>query len=205
MELQYRSTAYVWFDTEYSDLNLEQARLLQVAAIVTDADLQRLHPPEQDLKLYVRLPAEAKVSPWVEDNLKDVLRICRSELALDPAEVEKQLIGLIDRWVTLPAGEDKRRPILAGNSVHADWWLARRYLPKFLARLHYRQLDVTALKLQWQDWHGGPAFDKDNPDIMRTYFPGKLSGLDSGRHDAHYDVQASMAELNFYRHALLAK
>ena len=85
MELQYRSTAYVWFDTEYSDLNLEQARLLQVAAILTDADLQRLHPPEQDLKLYVRLPAETKVSPWVEDNLKDVLRICRSELALELA------------------------------------------------------------------------------------------------------------------------
>lgn len=205
MELQYRSTAYVWFDTEYSDLNLEQARLLQVAAILTDADLQRLHPPEQDLKLYVRLPAEAKVSPWVEDNLKDVLRICRSELALEPADVEKKLIGLIDRWVTLPGGEDKRRPILAGNSVHADWWLARRYLPGFLARLHYRQLDVTALKLQWQDWHGGPAFDKDSPDLMRTYFPGVLAGMDSGRHDAHYDVQASIAELNFYRHALLAK
>ena len=90
MELSYRSTAYVWFDTEYSDLDHEKARLLQVAAIITDADLQRMHPPEQDLKLYVRLPAEAPVSPWVEENLKDVLRICRSELAHEPAEVERR-------------------------------------------------------------------------------------------------------------------
>lgn len=205
MESHYRSTAYVWFDTEYSDLDFERAQLLQVAAIVTDADLQRLHPPDQDLKLYVRLPAQTPVSPWVEENLKDVLRICRSELALPVAEVEQGLIDLLDRYVTLPGGEDKRRPILAGNSVHADWWLARRYLPRFLSRLHYRHLDVTALKLQWQDWRGGEAFDKDNLDVMRHYFPGTLAGLEKGRHDAHYDVQASIAELNFYRHSLLAK
>lgn len=205
MDVHYRSTAYVWFDTEYSDLDFDRARLLQVAAILTDADLQRLHPPEQDVKLYVRLPDDVPVSPWVEDNLKDVLRICRSELAEPVAEVEQHLLNWLDRFVTLPGGEDKRRPILAGNSVHADWWLARRYLPRFLARLHYRHLDVTALKLQWQDWRGGEAFDKDNAELMRSYFPGALVGADSGRHDAHYDVQASIAELNYYRHTLLAR
>lgn len=205
MDPQYRSTAYVWFDTEYSDLSLERARLLQVAAILTDADLQRLHPPEHDLKLYVRLPDDALISPWVEENLKDVVRICRSELAVPVEEVERQLIALIDRYVTLPGGEDKRRPILAGNSIHADWWLARRYLPSFLKRLHYRQLDVTALKIQWQDWRCGSVFEKDSVETIRSYFPGQLAGLDAGRHDAHYDVQASIAELNFYRHALLAK
>lgn len=205
MEVQYRSTAYVWFDTEYSDLDFDRARLLQIAAILTDADLQRLHPPEEDVKLYVRLPEDTPVSPWVEDNLKDVLRICRSELAGTVADVEQHLLDWLDRYVTLPGGEDKRRPILAGNSVHADWWLARRYLPRFLARLHYRHLDVTALKLQWQDWRGGEAFDKDNVELMRSYFPGPLAGMDSGRHDAHYDVQASIAELNYYRHTLLAR
>lgn len=205
MDVQYRSTAYVWFDTEYSDLELERARLLQVAAILTDADLQRLHPPEQDVKIYVRLPDDAPVSPWVEDNLKDVLRICRSELALSITEVEQRLLDWLDRYVTLPGGEDKRRPMLAGNSVHADWWLARRYLPRFLSRLHYRHLDVTALKLQWQDWRGGEAFDKDNLALLRSYFPGPLVGVDTGRHDAHYDVQASIAELNYYRHSLLAR
>ena len=202
MDATYRSTAYVWFDTEYSDLNLERAHLLQVAAILTDADLQRLHPPEHDLKLYVRLPAEARVSPWVEENLPEVLRLCRSELAVEVAEVDRQLVELVDRHVTLPAGEDKRRPILAGNSVHSDWFLARKYLPKFSALLHYRHLDVTALKLQWQDWFKGEEFAKDDPARLREFFPeAVLSGADQ-RHDAYYDAQASIAELNFYRQRL---
>jgi oligoribonuclease len=204
MEISYRSTAYVWFDTEYSGLELESAHLLQVAAIVTDADLHRLFPPEMDVKLYVRLPADARVSPWIQENMPDMLRICRSQLALDVGEVDARLAALVSR-INVPGGEDKRRPVLAGNSVHADWHLARRYLPRFLAQLHYRHLDVTALKLQWQDWRQGPLFDKDDPAMLRTYFPDAAPVLDAKRHDAYYDVQASIAELNYYRHVMLMR
>lgn len=204
MEISYRSTAYVWFDTEYSGLELESAHLLQVAAIVTDADLHRLFPPEMDVKLYVRLPADARVSPWIQENMPDMLRICRSQLALDVGEVDARLAALVSR-INVPGGEDKRRPVLAGNSVHADWHLARRYLPRFLAQLHYRHLDVTALKLQWQDWRQGPLFDKDDPAMLRTYFPASAPVLDAKRHDAYYDVQASIAELNYYRHVMLMR
>lgn len=205
MDLHYRSTAYVWFDTEYSGLELETAHLLQVAVIVTDADLRRIFPREQDVKLYVRLPDGARVSPWIQENMPDMLRICRSELALDVAEVDAKLAALVQQ-INIPGGEDKRRPVLAGNSIHADWHLARRYLPKFLSLLHYRHLDVTALKLQWQDWRQGPAFDKDDVGLMRAYLPGGEGELlTAGRHDAHYDVLASIAELNYYRSVMLMK
>jgi len=205
MDLHYRSTAYVWFDTEYSGLELESAHLLQVAVIVTDADLQRLFPREQDMKLYVRLPEGARVSPWIQENMPDMLRICRSELALEVGDVDAQLAALVQR-INIPGGEDKRRPVLAGNSIHADWFLARKYLPRFLSLLHYRHLDVTALKLQWQDWRLGPAFDKDDPGMMRTYLPGgERASLEGKRHDAYYDVQASIAELNYYRSVMLMK
>lgn len=205
MDLHYRSTAYVWFDTEYSGLELESAHLLQVAVIVTDADLQRLFPREQDMKLYVRLPEGARVSPWIQENMPDMLRICRSELALEVGDVDAQLAALVQR-INIPGGEDKRRPVLAGNSIHADWFLARKYLPRFLSLLHYRHLDVTALKLQWQDWRLGPAFDKDDSGMMRTYLPGgEQASLEGKRHDAYYDVQASIAELNYYRSVMLMK
>jgi oligoribonuclease len=205
MDLHYRSTAYVWFDTEYSGLELESAHLLQVAVIVTDADLRRILPRDQDLKLYVRLPEGARVSPWILENMPDMLRICRSELAVDVAEVDARLADLVRR-INIPGGEDKRRPVLAGNSIHSDWFLARKYLPRFLSLLHYRHLDVTALKLQWQDWRQGPAFDKDDPEMMRTYLPeGGQAALDGKRHDAYYDVQASIAELNYYRSVMLMK
>lgn len=204
MEHSYRSTAYVWFDTEYSTLDLESAVLLQVACVVTDADLNRLFPVEQDVRFHVRLPVGVRVSPWIEENMPDLLRVCRSELALDVAEIDARLAELVGR-VGVPGGEDKRRPVLAGNSIHADWRLAQKFLPRFMKTLHYRHLDVTALKLQWQDWRQGPAFDKDNIEELRTFLPGPKHLLDGRRHDAYYDVLASIAELNYYRHQLFAK
>ncbi len=204
IERPYRSTAYVWFDTEYSSLDLESAAILQVAAVVTDADLERVFPPEQDVRFHVRLPDGVRVSPWVEENLPDLLAICRSELALDIAEVDARLAALVGR-INVPGGEDKRRPILAGNSVHTDWRLAMKYLPRFMRLLHYRHLDVTALKLQWQDWREGPEFEKDDIETLRSHLPGPKHLLDGKRHDAYYDVLASIAELNFYRHQFLAR
>jgi len=192
-DVLYRSTAYVWFDTEYSTLDLDRAHLLQVAAIVTDADLN----------LVVRLPENATLSPWIVENTPDLARACRSaDASVTANEVDRRLAALLDR-VNVPGGEDKRRPILAGNSVHADWHLARRFLPSFCARLHYRHLDVTALKLQWQDWRQGPPFAKDDVEQVRSFFPGGFDGATERRHDALYDVIASIAELNYYRHHFL--
>ncbi len=202
MKIGYESTAYLWFDTEYSGLDLDQAALLQVALVITDAQCRRLAPAAEDVNLYVRLPRGRKVSPWIEENMPDLLKTCRSPAARSVDEVDQQLADYVNRTVTVPGGEDKRRPILAGNSIHSDWFLARKFLPKFSALLHYRHLDVTALKLQWQDWFKGEEFGKDQPGRLREFFPeAVLSGADQ-RHDAYYDAQASIAELNYYRQRL---
>lgn len=193
-----RTTAYVWFDTEYSTLELESAVLLQVAAVVTDADLQRIFPPEDDLRLHIKLDAETRLSPWVEENLRDLLDVCRSDAAVTVSEADARLFDLVAR-VPKASGEMAYRPVLAGNSVHCDWWLARKFLPRFMSQLHYRQLDVTAIKVQWQDLRAGAEFGKDNPDELRAFLPGPPELLDGKPHDAYYDVLASIAELNFYR------
>ena len=73
-----------------------------------------------------------------------------------------------------------------------------RELPGFASRLHFRILDVTALKLEWTH-RGGKAFEKETPDQIRAAFPAAdLEG--DARHDAYYDAQASIAELAHYRH-----
>ena len=202
MKPAYESTAYLWFDTEYSNLDLEQAVLLQVALVITDAQCRRLAPASEDLNLTVRLPRGRKISPWVEENIPSLVQACRSPAALPVAQVDERLAAYVARTVTVPGGEYKRRPILAGNSVHSDWFLARRFLPKFSALLHYRHLDVTALKLQWQDWFKGEEFEKDDPARLREFFPEAVLGDSDQRHDAYYDAQASIAELNFYRKRL---
>jgi len=190
---------YVWFDTEYSGLELESARLLQVAAMVTDASLRRVLPQEQDVIMPIRLAAGEKLSPWVESNLTELVLACRSRLAVDVTEADNRLAAYVDAVAGPPAEREDRRPVLAGNSVHADWWLVRRFLPRFLSRLHYRHLDVTAFKLEWKRLCADREFDKENPEIIRSYFPEAHLPLSESRHDAYYDIQASVAELAFYR------
>jgi oligoribonuclease len=199
MKIAYESTAYCWFDTEYSGLELDDAVLLQVALVITDAQCRRLAPPEEDLNLFVRLPDGKMVSPWIEENVPDLLLSCRGPDALSVAEVDARLAEYVSRTVTVPGGEAKRKPILAGNSIHCDWFLARKFLPRFLSLLHYRHLDVTALKLQWQDWFKGEEFPKEKPDVLAEYFPEAVLPATDKRHDAYYDAQASIAELNYYR------
>ena len=193
---------YVWFDTEYSSLELETASLLQVAAVITDTTLQRIVTQERDLRLTIKFPDGVALSPWVEQNLPELVRACRSSEAMDIAEADFRLASYIDEVAGPPAEIEKKRPVLAGNSIHEDRVLIRRFLPRFLSRLNYRHLDVTTMKLEWKLLRSEREFDKGNPDMIRRYFPDTVLPASFGRHDAYYDVQASIAELAFYRRHL---
>lgn len=197
-ETNKKSKAYVWFDAEFTSLELDHARLLQVAVIVTDTNLRRIAPPEADLNLCIRLEEGDGVSPWVAENLPVLVAQCRSAEAVSIGEADRQIAALLDRYCGIPCAEMADRPVLAGNSVHNDWFLMRKFLPMFGSRLHYRLLDVSAIKIQWQDWAGQPPFDKENIELLNRYFP--AAALPSvNAHDALFDIKASIAELAFYR------
>ncbi len=201
---QKKTSAYVWFDAEFTSLDLDNANLLQVAAIVTDTDLKRIAPPEADLNCYIRLEEGEPVSPWVAENLSGLVEQCRSAEAVTLAEADHQLAALLDRYCGTPCDEMALRPVLAGNSVHNDWHLMRRLLPEFGRRMHYRLLDVSTLKIQWQDWIGGAPFDKGSVALLNEYFPG--GGIaEANAHDALFDIKASIAELAFYRSRLMLR
>lgn len=192
------STAYVWFDTEFTSLDLDEARLLQVSVMLTDKDLKRLAPPEEDLNLYVRVDDAVPLSPWVQKNLPDLVKKCRSRSAVPVEDIDEKLTALVDRWCGTPNKTIQKRPLMAGNSVHNDWILARKFFPVFVSRLHYRLLDVSTLKVQWFDVAGGVEFDKEDPKLVKKYFPeADLRRL--RQHDAYYDIVASAAELAYYR------
>ncbi len=196
------STAYVWFDTEFTSLDLDEALLLQVSVMLTDKDLKRITPPEEDLNIYVRLPENAKISAWVQKNIPELIKKCRSTSAVPVEEIDAKLTAYIDKWCGTPTKTIQKRPLMAGNSIHNDWMLSRKYFPTFTDRLHYRLLDVSALKIQWFDLVGGEEFKKDDPQTLKKYFP--EADLDRlGQHDAYYDIIASAAELAYYREHLL--
>jgi oligoribonuclease len=169
-----------------------------MAALITDISLKRVLLPEQD----IRLAEGQMLSPWVEQNLPDLVMACRSSEAVDVDEADRRLATYIDGFVGPPAEKKSQRPIMAGNSIHADWGLIRRFLPNFLHRLHYRHLDVTAFKVEWQSIHPDTEFEKENPEIIAHYFPEALLADSNSLHDAYYDLQASIAELAFYRQHL---
>ncbi|MDF7807040.1 exonuclease domain-containing protein [Pontiellaceae bacterium B12219] len=199
-----KTSAYVWFDTEFSSLELESARLLQVAVIITDCELNRLHPESADLNLCIKLEAGERVSEWVEEHLSGLVAQCRSDEAVTIGEADRRIAALLDQYVGTPFDSIGERPVLAGNSVHNDWFLMRRFLPMFGSRLHYRLLDVSTIKIQWQDWAGQEPFDKESVEQLNRYFPG--GGIDAANaHDALFDIKASIAELAFYRSGLFTR
>ncbi len=205
IELPTVSTAYLWFDTEYSTLELAKARLLQVALVITDVHLKRLGRPGDDVNLFIQVPAGEPLSPFVLESMPDLVARCRAPSAVSVEEADQQLAAAIDRAVVVPLGDDKKKPILAGNSIHADWYLLQKFLPMTRQRLHYRHLDVTTFKLQWQDHARGEKFEKDDASLVKKYFPGLAINHQSKLHDAYYDCQASIAELAFYRKHLFKR
>ena len=189
----------VWFDTEYTSLELEQAQLVQVAMVVTDFSGRRIAPPAQDLVTPVRLPTDAPVSDFLAKECPALVIAARSDEAPTVDLVDALLAARLDELLGPPAAKSKDHPILAGNTIHADWWLAEKFLPRFVTRLHYRHLDVSALKILWLGAKAGPEFDKSDIALMRANLPDWNLPATEQRHDALYDVMCSIAELNYYR------
>ena len=189
---------YLWFDTEYTSLQLDRARLLQVALVITDASLNRLAPPEQDFNCLAAISAEEVCDPWTAENLAALIQRCRSPEALPVEEINARLAAHLESVLGPNPGSVKLRPPLAGNSVQSDWFLARKFLPALIERAHYRVLDVSSWKIYWKNTVGDFPFNKDNEALVRQYFPGVFNSPQNA-HDAHFDVLASIAEMNFYR------
>jgi oligoribonuclease len=194
--------AYVWFDTEFTGLETERAHLLQVAMVITDTRLQRLALPSQDVCLCVKLDPAAPVSAWVAENLAGLLARCRSQDAMPVEEVDAILAQRVNEVVGPVAHNVKLRPVLAGNTVHMDAAMVRRFLPEFNRLLHYRLLDVSTLKTFWNDSFPGPVFPKDDAAAIHRFLPPGFTLPAANAHDAYYDIHATLAEMNYYRQQL---
>lgn len=193
---------YLWIDAEFSSLELEDAEILQVALMATDSNLKRLAPPEKDLVLFIKRPDTRGISPWVKEHIPHIVKGCMGPNAVSIDDAEVRLCGYIDQVMGPIKENPSDRPLIAGNSVHNDWYLFRRWFPGILRRSHYRLLDVSTFKTQWTDWWGQPIPPKDDPAFIRTHFPGACIQDGMAEHDAYFDIQASIAELAFYRSKL---
>lgn len=170
------SELLVWLDMEMSGLDPETCVPLEIAVIVTAADLEEREVYHGVIRQ--DSAALASMSDFVRDmhTANGLLeRVATSPLSL--AEADAAVASLVAR--SCAEGE----AILAGNSIHQDRLFIARYFPELEKRLHYRMVDVSTVKELVRRWYGESAvFAKPESD-----------------HTALADTRASIAELAFYR------
>ena len=169
----------VWIDLEMTGLDAERDVILQAAVIITNPQLETLAEHACD----VWQPPEhlASMSPFVRDMHTKTGLLARVEKSrCDVADAERQVLELVAKWCSYPA-------TVCGNSIWQDRKFIDRYMPGLGRYLHYRMLDVSAIKTVVARWY--PAhFQFQKPS--------------EGEHDALVDVRNSIAEFRHYQQHL---
>ncbi|KAF4739947.1 hypothetical protein FOZ62_018706 [Perkinsus olseni] len=181
----------LWVDCEMTNLGDaygvlgETDRLLEVALIVTDKDLNVLH---EGPDLVIHQPNEVLngMNNWCRkqfgwENGQPVPGLLADEVVkstISEGEADRQLAEVAAKFVSEGQG------LLAGNTVHVDKRFLEKYMPRFSGYLHYRVLDVSTLKELAKRW---------DPKALEA-FTGKRA-----THRALEDIQDSINELKHYR------
>ena len=166
-----------WLDMEMTGLNPDTDRIIEVAMIITDANLNVLAQSD----VYVIHQPDTIIDhmdAWntaTHNRTGLVAKVKASSLT--EAEVEQHLLNFLSQW--LP---EKASP-MCGNSIHQDRRFMARYMPKLEAYFHYRNLDVSTLKELAKRW---------NPAIAKGV-------VKKGAHQALDDIQESIEEMKYYR------
>lgn len=135
----------LWIDLEMTGLDPEKDRILEVAAIATDMDLNQIATYEAVIKVKDSLMKKRMVGEFWENNAKtrDALQ-AQNQMGKSVKEVEKELLKFLD-------GNFGKEIYLAGNSIHQDRKFIEREMPELNKRLHYRMLDVSAWKIYFEN------------------------------------------------------
>jgi oligoribonuclease len=171
----------IWIDMEMTGLAPDSDRIIEIAMLVTDADLRViaegpvlvLHQPDEVLEA---------MDSWnkgthKKSGLIDKVRASR----LTEAEAEAQAVAFLRPHVAANVSP------MCGNSICQDRRFLARWMPKLEAHFHYRNLDVSTLK-----------------ELVRRWKPEVLKGFSKeGKHEALADILESIEELKFYRKTVM--
>jgi len=171
----------VWIDCEMTGLSLETDALVEVAALVTDFDLNVLgegidvliKPPQAALDQMIDFVRNMHVSSGLLEELENGTTM---------EDAEQQVLAYIKEHCP-----DGSRPPLGGNTVATDRSFLARDMPTLEGFLHYRNVDVSSIKELSRRWY------------PRTYFAAPAK---RGNHRALADIQESIEELRYYREAV---
>jgi oligoribonuclease len=172
----------VWVDCEMTGLDLARDALIEVAVVVTDAELV---PLDDGLDLVIKVADDVleTMIPFVRDmhassGLTDAVRASTTTLG----DAEDAVLDYVRKHVPEP-----RTAPLCGNSIATDRGFLARDMPRLDEHLHYRMIDVSSIKELAKRWY------------PRVYQSQPAKGL---AHRALADIRESIQELAYYRQTL---
>ncbi len=167
----------IWLDMEMTGLNPETDRIIEVAMIVTDSQLNIL---AQSPVLVIHQPDSVldAMDDWNKNTHGKSGLIAKVKAStLSEAEAEASLLAFMAEHV--PA----RTTPMCGNTIHQDRRFMVRWMPQLEEYFHYRNLDVSTLKELCKRWR---------PEVARGV-------VKRGKHEALADIEESIEELKYYR------
>ena len=167
----------IWLDMEMSGLDPERERIIEVAIVVTNSNLETVAEAPV-LVIHQSNELLEAMDDWNKNThgksgLVDRVRAS----TMTEAEAEEKIIRFLEQHV--PKGVSP----LCGNSVHQDRRFIVKYMPKLDEYLHYRILDVSVHKELCKRWR---------PDVYSDF-------KKQGKHEALADIYESIDEMKFYR------
>ena len=167
----------IWIDLEMTGLDPDKDVIIEIATLITDADLNILaegptyavHQPDSILDTMDEWNTNQHGKSGLTQRVRDS--------KISPAQAEAETIAFLEKWV--PKGKSP----ICGNSICQDRRFLVRGMPKLEDYFHYRNLDVSTVK-----------------ELARRWRPDVLAGVKkSSAHLALDDIKDSIAELQHYR------
>jgi|SRR5919198_338413 oligoribonuclease len=171
----------IWIDMEMTGLQPDSDRIIEIAMLVTDPQLEVL---AEGPVLVIHQPNEVleAMDTWNKSTHKKTGLIERVRASsLSEADAERVALQFLEQHV--PANNSP----MCGNSICQDRRFLARWMPRLEAHFHYRNLDVSTLKELVRRW---------KPELMKGF-------AKEGRHEALADILESIEELKFYRKAVM--
>lgn len=172
----------IWVDCEMTGLDLEKDALIEIAALVTDGELNVLgdgvdvviHASDEKLAAMPEVVEQMHAKSGLTEQVRTSV--------VSVAEAEQLVLDYIRQFVPEP-----RTAPLAGNSIATDRGFLTRDMPALDAHLHYRMIDVSSIKELSRRWY------------PRTYYAQPAKGM---AHRALADILESVRELAYYRRTI---
>ncbi|MDP3516041.1 MAG: oligoribonuclease [Pseudohongiella sp.] len=172
-----KSKTLIWIDMEMTGLEPDSDRIIEIATLVTDADLNIIAEGPV-LAVHQSDQALAAMDDWNQrtHGASGLIERVRASTTGD-AQAEQLTLDFLRQYA------DPRSSPMCGNSIHQDRRFMVRYMPALEAFFHYRNLDVSTVKELARRWR---------PELPAGF-------VKTGTHQALDDIHESINELKYYR------